>query len=54
MENLSADERKLVLPMMKNYIEKYTPAGDFEKSKVRDRKGLPLQNGQPLDSDNLH
>ena len=32
MENLSADERKLVLPMMKNYIEKYTPAGDFEKS----------------------
>ena len=35
MENLSADERKLVLPMMKNYIEKYTPAGDFEKSKVR-------------------
>ena len=21
--------------MMKNYIEKYTPAGDFEKSKVR-------------------
>ena len=35
MENLSSDEKKLVLPMMKNYIEKYTPAGDFEKSKVR-------------------
>ena len=35
MENLSANDRKLVLPMMKNYIEKYTPAGDFEKSKVR-------------------
>ena len=35
MENLSADERKLVLPMMKNYNEKYTPAGDLEKSKVR-------------------
>ena len=35
MENLTADERRLVLPMMKNYIEKYTPAGDFEKSKVR-------------------
>ena len=32
MENLTADERRLVLPMMKNYIEKYTPAGDFEKS----------------------
>ena len=35
MENLTADERRLVLPMMKNYIEKYTPAEDFEKSKVR-------------------
>ena len=35
MENLSADEGKLVLPMMKNYIEKCTPAGDFKKSKVR-------------------
>ena len=23
MENLTADERRLVLPMMKNYIEKY-------------------------------
>ena len=32
MENLTADERRLVLSMMKNYIEKYTPAGDFEKS----------------------
>ena len=35
MDNLSADERKLVLPMMKNYIKKYAPAGDFEKFKVR-------------------
>ena len=35
MENLTVDARRLVLPMMKNYIEKYTPAGDFEKSKVR-------------------
>ena len=26
---------KLILPMMKNYIEKYTPAGDFEKAKAR-------------------
>ena len=35
MDNLSADERKLLLPMMKNYIKKYAPAGDFEKFKVR-------------------
>ena len=35
IENLSADERKLILPMMKNYIEKYAPSGEFEKSKVR-------------------
>ena len=35
MENLSEEERKLILPMMKNYIEKYTPAGDFEKAKAR-------------------
>ena len=35
MENLTADERRSVLHMMKSYIEKYTPAGDFEKSKVR-------------------
>ena len=54
MENLSADERKLVLPMMKNYIKKYTPAGDFEKSKVRvestrERRstGLCRRNSRP-------
>ena len=35
IENLSPDERKLILPMMKNYIEKYAPSGEFEKSKVR-------------------
>ena len=35
IENLSADARKLILPMMKNYIEKYAPSGEFEKSKVR-------------------
>ena len=35
MKNLSEEERKLILPMMKNYIEKYTPAGDFEKVKAR-------------------
>ena len=35
IENLSADERRLILPMMKNYIEKYAPSGEFEKSKVR-------------------
>ena len=35
MENLTEEERKLILPMMKNYIEKYTPAGDFEKAKAR-------------------
>ena len=26
MENLTEEERRLILPMMKNYIEKYTPA----------------------------
>ena len=35
MENLTEEERRLILPMMKNYIEKYTPAGDFEKAKAR-------------------
>ena len=29
------EERRLILPMMKNYIKKYTPAGDFEKAKAR-------------------
>ena len=35
IENLSVEERKLILPMMKNYVEKYSPSGDFEKAKVR-------------------
>ena len=35
MENLTEEERRLILPMMKKYIEKYTPAGDFEKAKAR-------------------
>ena len=35
MENRTEEERRLILPMMKNYIEKYTPAGDFEKAKAR-------------------
>ena len=32
-ENLTPKQRKLILPMMKNYIEKYLPSGEFEKSK---------------------
>ena len=35
MENLTEEERRLIVPMMKNYIEKYTSAGDFEKAKAR-------------------
>ena len=31
-EDLTPEQRKLVLPMMKNYIEKYLPSGEFEKS----------------------
>ena len=31
MANLSADERKLVLPMMKNYIEKYLSEGIYKR-----------------------
>ena len=34
-EDLTPEQRALVLPMMKNYIEKYSPSGDFEKAKVR-------------------
>lgn len=34
-ENLTEEERSLVLPMMKNYAEKYFPSGEFEKSKAR-------------------
>ena len=34
-EILTPEQRKLILPMMKNYIEKYLPSGEFEKSKVR-------------------
>jgi hypothetical protein len=32
---LTPEQRALILPMMKNYIEKYSARGDFEKSKVR-------------------
>jgi diphthamide synthase (EF-2-diphthine--ammonia ligase) len=32
---LSPEERALILPMMKNYVEKFSARGDFEKSKVR-------------------
>ena len=34
-ENLTPEQRKLILPMMKKYIKKYLPSGEFEKSKVR-------------------
>jgi hypothetical protein len=34
-EDLTKDQIKLILPIMKNYIEKYKPSGEFEKSKVR-------------------
>ena len=34
-EDLTSEQRKLILPMMKNYIEKYLPSGEFDKSKVR-------------------
>ena len=34
-EDLTPEQRKLILPMMKNYIEKYLPSGEFDKSKVR-------------------
>ena len=44
IENLSADERKLILPMMKNYVDKYSPSGDFEKAKVRVLVRGDLQN----------
>ena len=44
IENLSPEERKLILPMMKNYIEKYSPSGDFEKAKVRVLVRGDLQN----------
>jgi hypothetical protein len=33
--DLTPEQRALILPMMKNYIEKYSARGDFEKSKVR-------------------
>ena len=32
---MTPEQRTLILPMMKNYIEKYYPSGEFEKSKVR-------------------
>ena len=34
-ENLTPEQRKLILPNMKNYVEKYSPSGEFDKSKVR-------------------
>ena len=34
-ENLTLEQRKPILPNMKNYIEKYSPSGEFDKSKVR-------------------
>ena len=34
-ENLTPEQRKLILPMMTNYIEKCLRSGEFEKSKVR-------------------
>ena len=34
-KDLTSEQRKLMLPMMKNYIEKYLPSGEFDKSKVR-------------------
>ena len=34
-EDLTQEQRNLILPMMKNYIDKYRPDGSFEKSKVR-------------------
>ena len=34
-EQLTPEQRKLTFPMMKNYIEKYYPSGEFETSKVR-------------------
>ena len=44
IENLTEEERKLILPMMKNYIEKYSPSGEFKKSKVRVLVRGDLQN----------
>ena len=35
MEDLTPEQRKLILPNMKNYVEKYSPSGEFDKSKVR-------------------
>ena len=32
---LTPEEKKLILPMMKNYVEKFSPDNVFEKSKVR-------------------
>ena len=35
LNELTPEQHKLILPMTKNYIEKYSPDGEFEKSKVR-------------------
>jgi hypothetical protein len=34
-EDMSAEERKLIIPQMMNYLEKYRPDLSFEKFKVR-------------------
>lgn len=44
MENLTAEERSLVLPNMKNYVEKFHPTGEFDKAKVRELQRGDLQS----------
>jgi hypothetical protein len=34
-EHLSEEEKKLVIPMMANYLEKYKPENNFDKFEVR-------------------
>jgi hypothetical protein len=48
MDDLSEEERKLVLPMMMNYLEKYRPDNTFEKCKVRvlNRGDKQFQTGE--------
>ena len=35
LKDLTPEQRKLILPMMKSYVEKYHPDSTFDKSKVR-------------------
>ena len=35
LKDLTEEQRGLILPMMKNYVEKYHPDSTFDKSKVR-------------------